>query len=156
MTVMRWGRRWTEEANVRRRNGSGRPRVSSAREDQRLCMGAVRDRFSATRAIGNHWITATEGPISKTTIYRKIRSFGLRSYRCNGVVSGATTKVQEWDHVVFSDKSRFCQCTHDGSKRVRRFRGERQNPIFFGERQTARTPGVYGQSDSVGSDMSWE
>lgn len=155
-TVLRWWRRWNEERNCRRRNGSGRPRVSTPREDQRLRVSAIRDRHSTTREIGNNWTEALRRPISTSTLYRRIRSFGLRSYRplltlpltpehrarrlewCND----RRNWVQEWHHVVFSDESRFCLWVHDGRKRVRRFRGERRNPDFFVERHTARTPGL--------------
>ncbi|CAH2009467.1 unnamed protein product [Acanthoscelides obtectus] len=49
---------------------------------------------------------------------------------------------QEWNSIVFSDKSRFCLGMHEGRARVRRRRGERRNPQFFVERHVHHTVGV--------------
>lgn len=172
-TVMRWWRRWNEEANYRRRNGSGRRRASTVREDQRLRVAAVRDRFTTTRAVGNEWVAAIGRPISTSTVYRRIRSFGLSSYR--PLLTLPLTPVhrarrlewcderrnwvQEWQRVVFSDESRFCLWAHDGRGRVRRFRGERHNPEFFAERHTARTPGLmvpgFGEQYAMEAGHHW-
>ncbi|RZB49909.1 DDE Tnp 1 7 and/or HTH Tnp Tc3 2 domain containing protein [Asbolus verrucosus] len=139
MTVMRWWTRWTEEANVRRRNESG-----VALE----CHLHVKINVFYNKS---NW-----KPLDCGYRASKIRSFGLRSYR--PLLTLPLTPehrarrlewcrershwVQEWDHVVFSNESRFCLWTHDGRKRVRRFREKRQNPNFFAKRQTTRTPEV--------------
>ena len=61
--------------------GSGRPQRTSAREDHHLRIAALRDRRSTTRAIATDWMSALEHRISMSSVYRRIRSFGLRSYR---------------------------------------------------------------------------
>ncbi|KFM70347.1 Transposable element Tcb1 transposase, partial [Stegodyphus mimosarum] len=48
----------------------------------------------------------------------------------------------DWQHVVFSDESRFNLWYHDGRIRVRRYAGERHLPECIIERHSGRTPGV--------------
>ncbi|KAJ3623531.1 hypothetical protein MTP99_019752 [Tenebrio molitor] len=67
------------------------------------------------------------------TIYRRIRSFGLLSYRLHLVLplTSAGHRRQklewcrerqqwrkEWHNMVFSDESRLCLGMHDGRRRV--------------------------------------
>ncbi|CAH1378418.1 unnamed protein product, partial [Tenebrio molitor] len=46
-----------------------------------------RDRFSTIREVANAWYRAVERPIAMSSIYRRIRSFGIRSYRPHLVVT---------------------------------------------------------------------
>lgn len=155
-TVSRCWSRWSEEGAHERRQGSGRPRSTTDREERHLRTLVVRDRFSTSRALGNVWVEALGRRLSMASVYRRIRSFGLRSYRpfltlpltpnhrarrldwCNARVHW----TQEWHRVVFSDESRFSLWAHDGRRRVRRFRGERRNLQLVVERHTALTRGV--------------
>lgn len=155
-TISRCWRRWTEGQEQRRRIRPGRPRNTTEREDRALRLAAVRDRFSTTRAIGDIWRGLTNLGISVRSVYRRIHSFGLKSYRpflclpltprhkrsrlewCNERLQW----VDQWKQVVFSDESRFCLCAHDGRKMVRRRRGERRNLQFAVDRHTALTRGV--------------
>ncbi|GFS66011.1 transposable element Tcb1 transposase [Trichonephila clavipes] len=50
--------------------------------------------------------------------------------------------AEEWNQVVFSDKSRFSVSSGDNRVRVWRPRGERLNPVFVLQRHTAPTAGV--------------
>ena len=50
-TVEKWWKRFREEGHAERKPGSGRPRVTDAREDQRLVLGGKRHRFSSMRVI---------------------------------------------------------------------------------------------------------
>jgi hypothetical protein len=67
--------------------------------------------------------------MSMRTIYRRIRSYGLASYR--PIVRLLLTSelewcrlrehwVDEWHQIIFSDESRFCLWQSDGRLRVRR------------------------------------
>lgn len=155
-TVLRCWSRWSEEGLHERRRGSGRPNTTTAREERHLRTLALRDRFSTTRAVGNHWLETLERRLSMASVYRRIRSYGLRSYRpfwCLPLTPRHRTRrlewcnervnwVQEWHNVVFSDESRFCLWAHDGRRRVRRLRGERRNLDLALQRHTALTPGV--------------
>jgi hypothetical protein len=90
------------------------------------------------------------------TMYRRIRFFGLLSYRPRLVLpltAGHRRQRlewcrerqqwrEEWYNMVFSDESRFCLGMHDGRRRVRRRRGERPDTEFAVERPIHRTVGV--------------
>jgi hypothetical protein len=90
------------------------------------------------------------------TMYRRIRFFGLLSYRPRLVLpltAGHRRQRwewcrerqqwrEEWHNMVFSDESRFCLGMHDGRRRVRRRRGERPDTEFAVERPIHRTVGA--------------
>ena len=102
--------------------------------------------------------------------YRRIQEFGLRSCRPQLVLpltpEHKSQRLEwcrepqqwndEWKNVVFSCESRFYLGTHDGCKRVRKRRGERQHMQFAVERHVHCTVGVmvwgaigYGSRSSV-------
>lgn len=128
---------WSEEGREQRARRSGRPRQTTARQDRRLRLLVVRDRFSTTRSIADQWFGEEGRRVTTRTIYMRIRSFGLMSYRPHLVLPlTAAHKRQrlvwcrerlqwdeEWHQVVFSDESRFCLGMSDGRIRVRRRRG---------------------------------
>lgn len=143
-TIMRAYQARSENGVERRRRGTGTQRRTNERQDRRLRLMALRDRFSTTRSIADQWLGEEGRPIGLRTVYRRIRTFGLLSYRPHLVLpltalhhqqrlDWCTERLQwnlEWHRVVFSDESRFCLGMHDGRMRVRRRRGERCNPDF--------------------------
>ena len=78
VTVLRCWLRRSEEGPHERRRGSGRPRTTTAREERYLKTLALRDTIPAME---NHWLETLERRLSMAFIYRRIRSYGLRSYR---------------------------------------------------------------------------
>ncbi|EEZ97640.1 hypothetical protein TcasGA2_TC016088 [Tribolium castaneum] len=80
-TVLRCIRAWEEEGRDHRARGSGRPRGTTAGQDRYLHFLAFRDRHVSTRRIGDQWYAAEGRPVTMATVYRRIRSFGLHSYR---------------------------------------------------------------------------
>ncbi|CAH1994372.1 unnamed protein product [Acanthoscelides obtectus] len=146
-TVVRCCQAWFREGRTQRARGTGRRRRTTDREDRRLRLLALRDRFSTTRSIANEWFAEHGRPIGMRSVYRRMRSFGLFSYRPHWVLPltrehrrnrlewcrQRSPWDQEWISIVFSDESRFCLGMHDGRARVRRRRGERRNPQFFVE-----------------------
>jgi hypothetical protein len=97
-----------------------------------------------------------ERQMSMRTIYRRIRSHGLASYRPN-VRLPLTPEhrvarlewcrlrehwVDEWHQIIFSVESRFCLWQLDRQLRVRRRRGQRLNLQFALRRHSGLTPGV--------------
>ena len=90
------------------------------------------------------------------TIYPRIRSFGLCSYRPLRVLPLTTAHRRqrqewcrqcqhwkaEWQHVVFSGESRFCLGMSDGRRMVRRRCGERREIDFAVERHIYHTRAV--------------
>ncbi|RZC34661.1 hypothetical protein BDFB_013144, partial [Asbolus verrucosus] len=124
--------------------------LAPEREDRRLRLITLRDRYTSTRAIADQWFTEHGRTIEMHTVYRRIRSFGLVSYRPHFVERRHWN--QEWNTVVFSDESRFCLGMHDGRARVRWRRGERRDPQFSVERLVHRIVGV----NVVWSDCLWK
>jgi transposase len=155
-TVLRCCHAWFEEGRHQRVRGTGPRRRTTDRQDRHLRFLALRNRFSTTREVANAWYRAVERPIAMSSIYRRIRSFGIRSYRPHLVLpltpnhrrqrlAWCNERIawdEQWNSVIFSDESRFCLGMHDGRRRVRRLRGERRNFAFSIERPVARTVGV--------------
>ena len=85
-TIMRVYQIWNEEGRGTRIRSTGQPRRTTERQNRRLRMLALRDRFSTSRQIGDQWSNEEGRPVSMRTIYRRIRSFGLFSYRPHLVI----------------------------------------------------------------------
>lgn len=155
-TIMRCYQSWTRDGQERRRRGTGGRRKTNGIQDRRLRLMALRDRFSSTRSIADVWLGNQGRPVTIRTVYRRIRGFGLKSYRPHLVLPLTAQHRQqrlewcrlrmhwivEWHKVVFSDESRFCLGMHDGRMRVRRRRGERRDIQFSVERHVHRAVGI--------------
>lgn len=155
-TIMRCYQSWTRDGQERRQRGTGGRRRTNEIQDRRLRLMALRDRFSSTRSIADVWLGNQGHPVTLRTVYRRIRGFGLQSYRPHLVLPLTAQHRQqrlewcrlrmhwivEWYKVVFSDESRFCLGMHDGRMRVRRRRGERRDIQFSVERHVHRVVGV--------------
>ncbi|GFW72484.1 transposable element Tcb2 transposase [Trichonephila clavipes] len=155
-TVHRLWRRWLEQGNVARSRGSGAARVTSAREDWRICRQAVAAPQAPSTSILQHVQDTLDVPISTRTISRRLVESGLHS-RCPLRTLALTpqrrrarleccraraTWITEWRSVVFSDESRFC--FFNDSQRIRAWcrRGERSNSAVTVERPTTRQRGI--------------
>lgn len=139
-TVIRLLRRVNQTGQTSDRPRSGRPRVTTPREDHYLRVIHLRNRFvtmtsSASTALGH--------PISRLTVMRRLRAAGIRSYRpfrgmsltrqhrMNRLRWARTVRRwqrRNWRRVMFSDESRFNMFQADGRVRVYRRRGERLHP----------------------------
>ncbi|RZC27708.1 HTH Tnp Tc3 2 domain containing protein [Asbolus verrucosus] len=155
--VRRTCRGWQEEQLQTRRRGTERPRSTQERgEDRLLRRRAIQDPWEPSRSVGINWIRAIGHRVSMSTIHRRIRSFGLGSYRSNSrfplTPHHKIIKLQwcqarqhwlrEWNDIIFSDESRFYLWHSDGRTRVRRPRGEGYNLQFVRRRHTGLTPVV--------------
>lgn len=139
-TIRRNEVRFRETDSFKDRPRSGRPRVTSVRQDRHIRLSHLRDRFlSASRTAAT--IIGTHGrPISGNTTRRRLVESGLS---CRRPVKGpiltpalrqrrlawCETRVrwtrQRWSTVLFTDESRFSVSFADGRRRVWRRRGER-------------------------------
>ena len=81
VTIMRCWQSWSQEGRQHRRRGSGRPRKSNQRQDRLLRLMAVRDRFQTSASVWADWRRAVGPTLSLRSVYRRIRSFGLFSFR---------------------------------------------------------------------------
>ncbi|GFV06478.1 transposable element Tcb2 transposase [Trichonephila clavipes] len=112
---MRVWKQWTNEHRTTRKTGSGKRKVTSARDDQHLLRMAVNDHTASSRQLAACWSTATGVPISASSIYRRLRLQWAHEHRA---------WQADWHQVVFSDESRFNLWDHDGRIPVRRYAGE--------------------------------
>ncbi|KFM64779.1 Transposable element Tcb1 transposase, partial [Stegodyphus mimosarum] len=108
--------------NVSRRYSTGRPRVTTPKEDRYLAVKAKRDRRSTASGLSRQLSSATGTTISRQTVYRHLGQIGLyarRSVRCVPLTAThcrlrlawsrehALWTPQQWAGVMSSDESRF-------------------------------------------------
>lgn len=155
-TVMRVWKQWTDECRTTRKSGSGPRNVTSTRDDRHLVRMARTDRTASSRQLAAQWSIATGVSLCASSIRRRLLQRGLRArtplYRIPLTLNHRRLRLQwanqhrdwraDWQHVVFSDESRFNLWYHDGRIRVRRYAGERHLPECIIERHSGRTPGV--------------
>ncbi|GFV72776.1 uncharacterized protein TNCV_1232901 [Trichonephila clavipes] len=65
-TEMRVWKQWTDEHQTTRKTGSGRRKVTSARDDQHLFRMAMNDRTASSGQLAARWSTATGSPSRQT------------------------------------------------------------------------------------------
>ena len=138
-TVERWWNRYRIEGHVRRREGSGRPRLTSPAQDRKLVVKIKRNRFSPVSRLSGEWVQACGMSISVRTATRRAVMAGLSARRpAQRIPLSPTHKdrrkqwclehvswTSEWDGVLWTDESRFCLDFADGRVRVRRMANER-------------------------------
>ncbi|GFU38295.1 transposable element Tc1 transposase [Trichonephila clavipes] len=121
------------------KTGSGRRKVTSARDDRHLSRMAVNDRTASSWQLAARWSTATGVLMSASSIRRRLLHRGLRArlplYKIPLTANLRRLRQQwahehrawqaDWHYVVFSDDSRFNLWDHDGRICVRRYAGER-------------------------------
>lgn len=138
-TVERWWNRYRIEGHVRRKEGSGRPRLTSPAQDRKLVVKIKRNRFSPVSRLSREWERSCRISISVRTATRRAVMAGLPARRpaqriplspihkrrrkqwCLHHLSWSS----EWDRVLWTDESRFCLDFADGRVRVRRMANER-------------------------------
>jgi len=138
--VKRWWDRFQETRGCKRKDGSGRPRLSDGRDDRYLVQYVKRHRFLSVERFRQQWRQACNIAASRSTINKRLVSTKLRSYRpAVRIPLGPAHKAawvqwcqehadwteDQWRSVMWSDESRFCMDFHDGRIRVRRMPSER-------------------------------
>ena len=141
-TIERLVRRLRETGHLADRPRSGRPRVTSRRQDRTIRLAHLR----------NHHLTATETAlntvgthnrqISPKTVGSRLREIGLRARRPYVGLPLTQARrlrrmawltahaprlfpMRQWRRVLFTDESRFTLYRADGRRRAYRRRGER-------------------------------
>lgn len=138
-TVNRVLRRRVETGSVDPGKSTGRPRITTAREDRRLFNIARRNRTKSSTSISAELRAQHLIRISRSTVNRRLVQRGYRArrmvkkplltarHRHNRLQWAQTHRhvtVAHWNHVVFADESRFLLHPTDGRIRVRRLPGE--------------------------------
>ena len=142
MTIYRLQMRYRDTGRTQDRPRSGQPRVTTPRQDRRIRMLHLRDRFRTATTTANETPGRANNRISAQTVRRRLREYGIRPYRPYiGLVlndrrrrnrriwgrnhSGRGWQMGTWRRVMFSDESRFQLYRADGRQRVYRRIGER-------------------------------
>ncbi|GFV36764.1 transposable element Tcb2 transposase [Trichonephila clavipes] len=151
---MRIWMQWTDEHRTTRKTGSGRRKVTSARDDQHLLRMAVNDSF--LEAVGSTLIYCYR---YINVVFVNLSTSAAPWIECNGAfiqilltanhrwlslqwAHEHRTWQADWHQVVFSYEPRFNLWDRDGRIRVRRSACERCLPECVIERQSGLTPGV--------------
>lgn len=134
---------------------TGRPRISSERDDKvlrRLCM---KNRFLTSKQLLAEWQSSTGTTASSSIVRRRLCGMGFRSCKAKQKpilsvqmrrkrLSWAKAHVnwtdEQWGQVIFSDESRFCTIS-DAPILVRRKSSEAMRPECL-QRTTKYPPAV--------------
>nr|CAH7769952.1 unnamed protein product [Callosobruchus chinensis] len=137
-TVSRTIRRYEETGEVNSRPRTGRPTVSTRREDRYIAQLARRERSVTVPVLKSQFQRTFIRVISTAAIRRRVSTSGLRCRRPLRVAlltaRHRTARLQwarahqdwllpQWRNVLFSDESRFGLVSDDYRERVRRERG---------------------------------
>ena len=121
---------------------SGRPRVTTARQDHHTRLTHLRDRFQTATETALNTPGTHNNRIHPQTVRNRLRDVGLRARRPYvGIPLTVRTRAirlhwlerhrpvnftrRRWRNILFSDESRFSLHRADGRKRVYRRKGER-------------------------------
>ncbi|KFM70818.1 Transposable element Tcb2 transposase, partial [Stegodyphus mimosarum] len=153
-----WQRFQRTGDSVTRRPVSGRPRVTTPRQDRYLVISARRQRGSTAIALGSALTVATGIRISRQTVYRRLNHAGLyvrrptvcisltsaqKRARLNWSLKHQHWSVGEWANVMFSDESRFSLMSTDARRvTIWRERGTRFEPRNISESHHFLSRGV--------------
>lgn len=139
-TIYRLQERYNATQTTDDRPRSGRPRVTTPRQDRQITRHHQRDPFLPASETARDTLGTHNRPISSDTVMRRLRSANLqcrrparrpilqprhRQARLQWAQDHLNWRQREWRRVIFSDESRFCVSHADGRVRVWRRRGER-------------------------------
>ncbi|KAK7097174.1 hypothetical protein V1264_004189 [Littorina saxatilis] len=137
--IIRLKQRFHATGRVQERQRSGRPRVTTQREDRFIQRQAIQQRMATANNSRQRLQATTNTVVCGQTIRNRLHNFGLRARRpVRGTTLTANHRAarrawctqhvrwqsQQWAKVLFTDESRFCLEPADGRIRVCRRRGE--------------------------------
>ena len=141
-TIERLVRRLRETGHLADRPRSGRPRVTSRRQDRTIRLAHLRNRHLTATETALNTVGTHNRQISLKPVGSRLREIGLRarrSYvglpltqarrlRCMAWLMAHAPRLfpmRQWRRVLFTDESRFTLYRADGRRRVYQHRGER-------------------------------
>ena len=148
-TILYLWRRFRQSGNTRDRRRSGRPRVTSHRQDKHIRLVHLQNRFQ-TSSLTVRSILGLR-PISSRTVSNRINEHNIRPRRptirpivlprhraarltwCRRYLR---FRIQDWANILFTDESRFHLDSSDGRSRVYRRVGERYADACVIQRQS--------------------
>ena len=142
--------RFLQNNNVVDRPRSGRPRVTSQRQDRNIVRTHMRDRFLPATTTARQTVGTHNRPVSDTTVRCRLIAVHLNCRRPyigqrlaqRHRIARHNWAVLLWQNIVFSDESRYCVVRADGRMRVWRRRGERFTDACVMERDSWGGPSV--------------
>ncbi|GBL79763.1 hypothetical protein AVEN_18279-1 [Araneus ventricosus] len=120
--IYRLWNHYQRDQNASRRRGSGRRRITTRADDLYLLQSARRLSTLTARQLASQLSVATERPISRQTVSRRLHERGLFARRPLFCVPLSPPQVRarlhwarehrswtpkQWGHVLFTDESRF-------------------------------------------------
>ena len=138
-TVSKTLKRLAETGGVDDRSRSGRPKISSARQDRALVNLSLKDRRKTSVDLKKEWEEASGVVCSTRTVRRRLDKAGLygRVARKKPLLTDRHKKVrlawakerknwttEDWNKVVWSYESKFNLFGSDGRVYIRRRKGE--------------------------------
>ena len=141
-TIERLVRRLRETGHLADRPRSGRPRVTSRRQDRTIRLAHLRNRHLTATETALNTVGTHNRQISPKTVGSRLREIGLRARRPYAGLPLTQARrlrrmawltahaprlfpMRQWRRVLFTDESRFTLYRADGRRRVYRRRGER-------------------------------
>lgn len=156
-TIQLLRERYNSTGSTDDRPRSGRPHVTTPRQDRAIVRQHKQNRFATASTTARNTIGIHRRPISRQTVGRRLRRIGLK---CRRPYKGPILTVrhrlqrfewarqhrhwryQHWRKILFSDESRYCLSTADGRARVYRFQGERYDDNCVMERDPFGGPSI--------------
>jgi transposase len=138
-------RNYRATGGIREKPRSGRPRITSAREDNFLFRIARANPNASLSKLKPNWVIGEDKRASKATISRRLLEFGLESHkairkpllsvldrrrRVKWCIERKNWTHQQWSRVIFSDESNFQIVNRKTRPFVRRFSNEKYNSRF--------------------------
>ena len=141
-TIERLVRCLRETGHLADRPRSGRPRVTSRRQDRTIRLAHLRNRHLTATETALNTVGTHNRQISPKTVGSRLREIGLRARRPYVGLPLTQARrlrrmawltahalrlfpMRQWRRVLFTDESRFTLYRADGRRRVYRRRGER-------------------------------
>ena len=133
--VSRLWRRYQETGEYTRRDGQGRSRMTTPRQDRFLVLLSRRNRMSTARVLEIDFHRATTVHLSEQTVRNRLHDDGMRGrrpaqhrvQRLNFAHEHQNWQLRQWRPVLFTtfNESSFTVSTNDRCARVWRRQGER-------------------------------
>ncbi|CAI9737725.1 domain-containing [Octopus vulgaris] len=146
-------KKYEETGSAADKNGRGRKRLMTQREDRIMIRMSLYNRRATTRQLAEEMQKMTGKQLSTTTVKTRLLEAGLKSCRAAQnrkrqllwARAHKTWTVQQWRTVMFTDESRF-SLVSDKPVHVRRRRGE--GPTCSGRQLLNCRMGVVAKFDS--------
>lgn len=156
-TIERLRQRFNATNSTDDRPRSGRPRVTTRRQDRQIVRHHLQDRFTRAAETARNTIGTHHRAVSDRTVRRRLNASNLicrrpavgpvltqhhRRERLHWAQQRQNWHQRQWRTVIFSDESRYCISGADGRARVWRRSGERFDDECVMERNAWGGPSI--------------